>query len=638
AWLAAGAKGPDPETDRLMKSPSNGTTGEEVINRWEKFLNEATPKMITTARYLYEHLFLAHIHFDEIPGDYFLLVRSRTPWPAPIDEIPTVKPYDDPGVPQFYYRFQKIHSTIVFKTHILYRLNDTRMDRYRKLFLDSEWQNNEIIVPSYEPDSSANPFRTFQQIPARSRYQFLLDDSQYFFMSFIRGPVCTGQLALNVINDHFWVIFLDPDADLSLADPQYLNANIDYLKLPTEARGRYDRLFYVPYLFARNRYILNRTALYKAKYPNGLGLEDVWAGDDSESNPFLTIYRHFDSATVSTGPVGGFPRTGWVIDFPLFERLYYNLVAGFNVFSNIKEQVGGRNYMDLQRKEAELLLLNFMPPESRAEILKSWYPTFFSRLFVLDDMVMLDAETPTQVLFPGNNTDPMQYKNTFFTQIIDQRLRKDIGYQYDPLNFHADQLDRTPAKVIATEQDLDDEFRKISHLAGTFVRAMPDKGDVAFVRFVRENREDLVYTVILNRYHENVAFIKGEDLRLDEAKNTIHVVKGFVGSYPNAFFKVNFEEAPEFFKMFRAAHDTPESFLHFFEKFGIKRSAPDFWEMSDFFNDRFMKDRPLEAGYFDLNRYINDPQPPSFWDRLLFTLRKEYQTGEALPADCPAGF
>ena len=30
-------------------------------------------------------------------------------------------------------------------------------------------------------------------------------------MTFIRGPVCKGQVALNVIQDHFWALFLDPD-------------------------------------------------------------------------------------------------------------------------------------------------------------------------------------------------------------------------------------------------------------------------------------------------------------------------------------------------------------------------------------------------------------------------------------------
>ena len=30
-------------------------------------------------------------------------------------------------------------------------------------------------------------------------------------MNFIKGPVCRGQVALNVIDDQFWVFFVQPD-------------------------------------------------------------------------------------------------------------------------------------------------------------------------------------------------------------------------------------------------------------------------------------------------------------------------------------------------------------------------------------------------------------------------------------------
>ena len=48
-------------------------------------------------------------------------------------------------------------------------------------------------------------FETFDQIPARSRYQFLLDNIHYIIMTFIRGPVCKGQVALNVVRSYNFV-------------------------------------------------------------------------------------------------------------------------------------------------------------------------------------------------------------------------------------------------------------------------------------------------------------------------------------------------------------------------------------------------------------------------------------------------
>ncbi len=41
-------------------------------------------------------------------------------------------------------------------------------------------------------------------------------------MNFIKGPVCRGQMAVDVIEDHFWVFFLDPGAS-ALRDRQRIH-------------------------------------------------------------------------------------------------------------------------------------------------------------------------------------------------------------------------------------------------------------------------------------------------------------------------------------------------------------------------------------------------------------------------------
>ncbi len=49
------------------------------------------------SRYLFEHLFIGDLYFDEMPsGVWFRLVRSRTPSGAPIAIIPSRRPFDDP--------------------------------------------------------------------------------------------------------------------------------------------------------------------------------------------------------------------------------------------------------------------------------------------------------------------------------------------------------------------------------------------------------------------------------------------------------------------------------------------------------------------------------------------------------------
>ena len=207
-WLVQGAKGPDPARQAELVTPKPADA--VALRRWEEFFNRDDAKHRVTARYLYEHLFLAHLKFGTPTNEFYELVRSRTPPGTPLELIPTVRPFDDPGVERVYYRLRKIHSTIVNKTHMVFDLDDTQLRRLDELFIQPQWLQPPQLV-GYDQRLSANPFTAFEQIPPRSRYQFLLDNIQYFLMTFIHGPVCKGQIALNVIDDQFWVMFLDPD-------------------------------------------------------------------------------------------------------------------------------------------------------------------------------------------------------------------------------------------------------------------------------------------------------------------------------------------------------------------------------------------------------------------------------------------
>ena len=82
------------------------------ISEWETFLNGETRKEQLMSRYLYEHLFLAHLYFDDIPTRlFFRLVRSTTPPGEAIDFIATRRPYDDPKLDRIYYRLQPVRTT-----------------------------------------------------------------------------------------------------------------------------------------------------------------------------------------------------------------------------------------------------------------------------------------------------------------------------------------------------------------------------------------------------------------------------------------------------------------------------------------------------------------------------------------------
>jgi hypothetical protein len=107
--------------------------------------------------------------------------------------------------------------------------------------------------------------------------------------------------------------------------------------------------------------------------PAGYTIADIWNGDGHNPNALLTVLRHFDNAVVMKGAVGDLPKTLFVLDYPLLERLVYNLVVNYDVFGNVGHQALTRLYMDLIRMEAEELFLTFLPPSQRVGPRKSWY-------------------------------------------------------------------------------------------------------------------------------------------------------------------------------------------------------------------------------------------------------------------------
>ncbi len=116
-WMARGAPGPlDASLANRRTVPPELQT---QLRAWEAFLNGETPREKLVARYLYEHLFLAHLHFASEPTArrpaFFRLVRSHTPCEAGIDEIATRRPNDDPGASEFSYCLRRLDGTIVDK-------------------------------------------------------------------------------------------------------------------------------------------------------------------------------------------------------------------------------------------------------------------------------------------------------------------------------------------------------------------------------------------------------------------------------------------------------------------------------------------------------------------------------------------
>ena len=588
-YIAQGALPPSKKEKKKLYEISQ--EAKEQIAFWEKFLNQKDPKHSVSARYLYEHIYLGHIHFSKDSKEYFELVRSKTPPGKPVDVIATLRVFDDPKT-QFYYRFRKIHATLVHKTHIVFLMDERFYKRFNELFIDTKW----VETPHYldfDPLRSTNPFVNYFQIPAESRYQFLLDNAKFIITTFIRGPVCRGQMAVNVIHDHFWVMFLDPKYDLSINYPSFLLLQSQNLELPIESVSQnLLETFSDAYREKYFRYFLAKEKFYDRIYPQGLPLEAIWKGKNAEDSPFLTVYRHFNSASLHKGALGRVPRTAWVMDYPQFERLYYTLVAGYDVFGNISHQTNIRRYMDFLRLEGEINFISFLPPQSRRKILKSWY---------IGDDEFLDHDygvlkRGTKIKFHSKD-----YKKEFIEQVVTKRLSRSCNIKFDTINYYHHKL-KFP-KQIQTPQDVDNAFASLDKSHIKFIQKMNDFGiNNALVRIILPDGSSVVKSIVINRWHDNVNSLFLERYRLDPSKDTIDIIDGSVGSYPNMFIVLKANELRKFLTLvskYDGSLEQKEALLRFF----ISRKDKDFWKVYDWFQEWYLKKEPIYGGLYDLNRY-----------------------------------
>jgi hypothetical protein len=591
-WLAQGAPEP-PESLPTAAAARH-------IRKWEAFLNENSPKQRLVSRYLYEHLFIAHIHFDDTPDrEFFRLVRSTTPHGQPVEEIATVRPFDDPGGGPFYYRLHKYPASIVAKDHVVYELSDAKLKRYRELFLQPDYTVGEL--PSYDIELSSNPFRVFAPIPVQSRYRFLLDDARFFIEGFIKGPVCRGQVALNVIEDQFWVMFFDPDIDIIANRPEFLDSMSEYFEMPVVEGDNTLGLLKVwnKYWDLQTRYMNTKQAWFE--HIDTVSIDDamdyIWDGEGGNPNAALTVFRHFDSASVSFGLLGDYPETTWVIDYPLLERIHYLLVAGFNVFGNVGHQLNTRLYMDFLRMEGEDHFLAFLPASHRRTIRDGWYDGIRStreeHLEAPDDW--LDVESVA-----GYRTgDPQRelYRHVEQRLLTAARLGEDLdrcgsGHCSDP-------------EAGAAEQKVDRAMQQIAAMGGEHLVVFPD---VAFVRVgLGQGEEALAYTLIHNKAYKDVTSMlddaKYRD-RSDMQNDTLTVLNWLEGSFPNFFFDVDIERIEDFTSRYIAIRDR-EDYEKFVALYGVRRTNTDFWEIADWFHDQYAREKPVLSGLFDLNRYRN---------------------------------
>jgi hypothetical protein len=550
---------------------------------WERLLNGDSAKEQLVARYIYEHWYAGHLHFPEAPGRYFELVRSRSAPGQAIDVIATRRPFDDPGVPRVWYRLRLLETTPVAKTFMPLQLDPERMERVRGWFLKPDYRVT--ALPGYDPALAANPFATFRDLPVDSRYRFMLDDAQFIMMGFMKGPVCRGQVALNVIQDQFWVLFRAPGSVESKLVARMLDADAPNLQLPAALQSNAGLFAWRDYAKLEARHLRDKSQALALVHAKQLPtISDLWDGDGRNPSAGLTVLRHFDSASVLHGLVGERPQTAMVFGYPLFERMHYLLLAGFDIYGNIGHQLTTRLYMDFLRMEGELDFLALLPAKDRQAVLDYWYRG--------------RSEPQTRYLADANAYFPretgMRYRSAdTLTELYAALRQRTVAVRPAALDWKGE-LGLSAAEIA--------QLKRLSAVRGIAAAQMPE---LSLLLLTRPNGQVRVVSLVRNSAHSNVAQIFDEDARRLPGEDTLLAIDGVAGAYPNALFAVDAGKLPEFVAAVAALNE-PVDLTALTDRFGVRRTDRRFWPLSDALHAEWRRRAPGEAAILDYSRLENN--------------------------------
>jgi len=294
--------------------------------------------------------------------------------------------------------------------------------------------------------------------------------------------------------------------------------------------------------------------------------------------------------------LGDYPETAWILDYSVFERIHYLLVAGFDVYGNAGHQLNTRLYMDILRTEGEDYFLAFLPVATRLQVRDGWYQGI--RKSNKDDAGKV--QWLHKELVKGYTTDDAH-----------NELYRAVAARLGPAAGDGDFINRCDDDKCAPATDkkilrADSAMKKAAKMDGVIVQFLPD---LAFVRVIMggQPEQDRAYTMIYNKAYKSVSSLLKEDRPgefRDYQFDTQTIVPWLEGSYPNFFYVVKLEQIEDFVDSYNAISNLREYEI-FVARYGVRRTSVDFWSQADWFNLQYLREQPVKAGIFDLNRYQN---------------------------------
>jgi hypothetical protein len=234
-----------------------------------------------------------------------------------------------------------------------------------------------------------------------------------------------------------------------------------------------------------------------------------------------------------------------------------------------------RLYMDFLRMEGEANYLSLLPSKRRVELASWWYRgvSTSARKRVMSELL-------------GSNTQPTIHYRSAEPEVeldaaLEQRVSGVLAHSYD------------------LKQDaIGAQLHELEGMRGAPATSMPE---ISFLEIDTGNDNARYFSVLRDSAHSNVAELFDEKDRRLTDEDSLRVVPGFLGAYPNAIFHLRASEVPQFVSSL-AAVKRPSDYTALRARFGVLRYSQQFWPASDRLHAAYRDIEPLTSGSFDYNR------------------------------------
>jgi hypothetical protein len=138
---------------------------------------------------------------------------------------------------------------------------------------------------------------------------------------------------------------------------------------------------------------------------------------------------------------------------------------------------------------------------------------------------------------------------------------------------------------------------RIDQVRGVAASIMPQ------VVLIEVNEHGLL-SVLSNSAYSNISSILNSESNRLPDEDTLTIVHGVVGAYPNVFLQVDESEIPELVAKIEGLR-TEADYSALLDRFGIRRTDERFWAVSDRVSADYQNSEGISHGVLDYSRYEN---------------------------------